>query len=47
MNRSAANVRSGSMADVRWSSQGTNMASVFLDELMPWPVHFFPRICGR
>lgn len=42
-----ANVCYGSIADVRWSSQGTNMASVFVDELMPWPVHFSPKTCGR
>jgi len=34
------------MADVRWSSQGTNMASLFLDELILWPVHFFPKTYG-
>lgn len=40
------NVCSGSIADVRWPSQDTNMAPVFVEELMPWPVHFFPKTCG-
>jgi hypothetical protein len=22
------------------------MASVFVDQLMPWPEHFFPKTCG-
>jgi hypothetical protein len=23
------------------------MASLFVDGLMPWPEHFFPKTCGR
>jgi hypothetical protein len=47
MSRSAANVRSGSIVDVRRLSQGTNMASVFVNGLMLWPAHFLPKTCAR
>ena len=36
----------GSIADVRSLRLGTNMAFVFVDGLVPWPMHFFPKTCG-
>jgi hypothetical protein len=40
-------VRFGSIAEVGSLSPGNNIASVFVDGLMPWPEHFFPKTCGR
>ena len=40
-------VRYGLEADIRNHGPGTNLASLFINGLMPWPEHFFPKTCSR